>query len=44
MKTVTIYTDGGAAHRAGMGMSRRLAPDGATGGHGQQAPSKGSAT
>lgn len=43
MKTVTIYTDGGAAHRAGMRMSRRLAPVGATGGHGQQAPSGGRA-
>ena len=41
MKTVTIYTDGGAAHRAGNEMSGRLAPAGATGVHGQQAPSEG---
>ena len=41
MKTVTIYTDDGAAHRAGKKISRRLAPDGATGVHGRQAPSKG---
>ena len=26
MKTVTIYTDGGTAHRAGVRMSGRLAP------------------
>ena len=43
MKTVTIYTDGGAAHRAGAEMSGRLAPDGVTGGHGRQAPSEGRA-
>ena len=41
MKTVTIYTDGGTAHRAGVRMSGRLAPLGATGVHGQQAPSEG---
>lgn len=40
MKTVTIYTDGGTARRAGILMSGRLAPFGVTGVHGQQAPSE----
>ena len=44
IKTVTIYTDGGTAHRAGVRMSGRLAPIGATGVHGQQAPSEGGLT
>ena len=44
MKTVTIYTDGGTAHRAGVRMSGRLAPFGATGVHGQQTPSEGGLT
>ena len=44
MKTVTIYTDGGTARRAGVLMSGRLAPVGATGVHGQQAPSEGGLT
>lgn len=44
MKTVTIYTDGGTVRCAGVRMSGRLAPFGATGIHGQQAPSEGGLT
>ena len=44
IKTVTIYTDGGTVRCAGVRMSGRLSPFGATGVHGQQAPSEGGLT
>ena len=44
IKTVTIYTGGGTVRCAGVRMSGRISPFGATGVHGQQAPLEGGLT